>query len=449
MWQEYLYNSPAGYFLQAPRIMESYRLSLSKPEASSGQVVLTAIGLPSNTLATSAAAPAVSEVKFAPTAIGSSGEAFARKPLAYIPLSRSARHTNQPLRSRRSVSRTNAHLVSRASLLSPPLLLVFVGALRYADILGLLISQYSAVIGRHSNPAPLPLEYCEVVSLGLILYYLTPADTFKTIKSNLPLVLPKYYFIIVHLIYKIMAKIKTSAIVADIRGTLGGNVFSSNKGGNYVRRYKKPTNTNTIPQQIMRALFMALSTSWRALADASRAAWIAIAPHYPYMDSLGETKILSGQQLFMKLNQNINGYNSNYPITTFALLDMPVTPQVFPTISFASGVCNNTTSEIELTNILIDGDASVPTGFGLVFEACQVLSQGISAPQKGLFKSLLSYSPSTDFTDSVNASDLYLAYVYKYGMPHTGSGFYGNIYLVCVESGEKSVPIRAWYQVTV
>ena len=56
-----------------------------------------------------------------------------------------------------------------------------------------------------------------------------------------------------------MAKIKTSALVADIKGTVGGNVFASNKGGNYVRRYKKPINTNTIAQQEVRSIFGANS----------------------------------------------------------------------------------------------------------------------------------------------------------------------------------------------
>lgn len=196
MLNEYLFKAPSGYVLQAPRIMVSCRLSLFKPEASSGQYVLTALGLPPNTKATSAAAPAVSGVKFTPTAIGSSGTGKQLKPLAYMPLGRSSRHTNLTHRSHGQVVSPTAHLISTASLPLPALLLVVVGVLRSRDILGLLISQYFAVIGRCSNPAPLPLKYCDSLILGLILYFMTIADTFKTLKINLALVLPKYYFIL-------------------------------------------------------------------------------------------------------------------------------------------------------------------------------------------------------------------------------------------------------------
>jgi len=45
-----------------------------------------------------------------------------------------------------------------------------------------------------------------------------------------------------------MAIIKFSAIVSDARGKIGGNVFSRNKGGSYIRSYVKPINPST-PKQ--------------------------------------------------------------------------------------------------------------------------------------------------------------------------------------------------------
>lgn len=244
-----------------------------------------------------------------------------------------------------------------------------------------------------------------------------------------------------------MAIIKTSAIISEIRGTLGGNVFSSNKGGNYVRRYKKPTNRNTIAQQVMRTLFMTLSSLWRSLSYSQRAAWTTIATHYSYMNKLGESKILSGQQLYMKLNQQIQTYNQFGTITTFPLLETPAEPQTFPTMSIEDGECDIIAGQISLNNVLIDTLPEVPAGFGLVGEATQSLSRGIDAPQKGLFKAICSFEPTADLTDSAFAQNFYTRYNAIFGRPTVGSCFYVNIYLVSETSGEKSTVIRALYEV--
>lgn len=244
-----------------------------------------------------------------------------------------------------------------------------------------------------------------------------------------------------------MAIIKTSAIVADIRGTLGGNVFSANKGGNYVRRYKKPINRNTIAQQTMRNLFMTLSAMWRNLEDSQRAAWNAIATHFPYMDSLGSSKVLSGQQLYMKLNQQIQGYNAGGTTVPFSLLNDPSGPQSFPTQVITEGQFDFSLASLGLNYMSFDDVQAVPVGFGLVIEATQVLSPGITAPQKGLFKQLISWCPETDCTDSANGIDTGSAYTSVFGLPPIGSQFFVQISLVSLVSGEKSVPSRAIYKV--
>ena len=242
-----------------------------------------------------------------------------------------------------------------------------------------------------------------------------------------------------------MVIIKTSALVADIRGIVGGNVFSSNKGGNYTRRYKKPINRNTTAQQTMRNLFMTLSAGWRNLEDSEREAWNTIAPHYPYMDSLGQSKVLSGQQLYMKLNQQIQGYNAAGSTLPFALLTTPAEPQPFPTQVITQGQFDFSTTSLLLNNMLFDDLEAVPAGFGLIIEATQVLSYGITAPQKGLFKNIISWEPGTDVTDAGNATDTGGAYTAVFGLPAVGSMFYVQISLISQVSGEKSVASRARY----
>lgn len=99
-----------------------------------------------------------------------------------------------------------------------------------------------------------------------------------------------------------MALIKTSALVSAISGKVGGNIFSNNKGGAYVRSFSKPTNPNTSRQAAVRAAFGALSSNFRALPAAQKANWNSVASNYPYSNKLGETKILTGAQLYVKAN---------------------------------------------------------------------------------------------------------------------------------------------------
>ena len=55
-----------------------------------------------------------------------------------------------------------------------------------------------------------------------------------------------------------MAKIKFGMMMTDARGKLGGQVFSKNKGGAYVRTKVTPSNPQTIAQTTRRALFAAI-----------------------------------------------------------------------------------------------------------------------------------------------------------------------------------------------
>lgn len=102
-----------------------------------------------------------------------------------------------------------------------------------------------------------------------------------------------------------MALIKLTAIVDNISGKLNGTVFARNKGGHYMRSKSNPTNPKSIFQMAVRGDFGAMAGAWRQLPQAIRNAWDAAAPDFPYQNRLGDTKILSGFSLFMKLNQNL------------------------------------------------------------------------------------------------------------------------------------------------
>jgi hypothetical protein len=238
-----------------------------------------------------------------------------------------------------------------------------------------------------------------------------------------------YSFIFIHLLHLIikkMAKIKTSALIADIKGTVGGNVFASNKGGNYVRRGKKPTNANTDKQRNVRGAFGTQSGLWRTLTDIQRRTWIEGAVNFPYTDALGETKVYSGQQLFNKLNNNLIQYGA----TT---LDECPTPQSFPLLNFGT-VTNQVAGDTLTVEVTFGDEVAVPAGFVLSFSATAPLSAGISSPARQRFKNIAVLPDAT----STDPYDLMGDYSANFGGLLINSTIYIGIMLVNTISGEAS-----------
>ena len=226
-----------------------------------------------------------------------------------------------------------------------------------------------------------------------------------------------------------MAKIKTSALVADIKGTVGGNVFAANKGGNYVRRYKKPTNANTAKQQAVRDLFGAMTGLWRGLTEIQRNSWNEGAVNFPYQDTLGETRIYSGQQLFNKLNNNL--VQAGLPTLTTC----PI-PQSFPSIQI-DGIVNTVTTNVLTIDLLFDGDDEVPADYNLIVQATTSLSSGVSAPQQGLFKKLDSWASGV----STSALDIVSSYNAEFGALILNDTIFVQVFIVNEISGEVSARI--------
>lgn len=70
-----------------------------------------------------------------------------------------------------------------------------------------------------------------------------------------------------------MANIRTGSIVSDIRGKVGTEIYSRNRGGAYVKAYAAPTNPNSPNQQVRRGYLAAAITGWTNLSTQDRNAW--------------------------------------------------------------------------------------------------------------------------------------------------------------------------------
>ena len=95
----------------------------------------------------------------------------------------------------------------------------------------------------------------------------------------------------------------TPAMAGAMSGSLGGITASRNRGGQYFRRRAVPVNPDSDLQVDRRATFASLISAWNnILSEPQRQSWRLWAANTPRTDSLGQTKILTGQNAFVGYN---------------------------------------------------------------------------------------------------------------------------------------------------
>ena len=103
-----------------------------------------------------------------------------------------------------------------------------------------------------------------------------------------------------------MALIKFGGGILEMRGSIGGNVFSRNRYGSYVRQRTTPVNPNSARQQAVRNYLTSLVEHWRAtLTQNQRDAWAVYADAISVANSLGEQIKLSGYNHYIRSNSAI------------------------------------------------------------------------------------------------------------------------------------------------
>lgn len=102
-----------------------------------------------------------------------------------------------------------------------------------------------------------------------------------------------------------MALFTPGPIAGAISGSMGGTVFSHNRGGAYIRRRAIPTNPKTIYQDFIRAIVAGASMQWQNRTDVQKAAWSTWAATNPITNALGASVTLSGHQAYVQLNTRL------------------------------------------------------------------------------------------------------------------------------------------------
>lgn len=100
-----------------------------------------------------------------------------------------------------------------------------------------------------------------------------------------------------------MALVKLGGLVAEIRGSIGGTVFARNRGGAYIRNRSIPLNPQSVRQVEVRSLLSDFSQRWAVvLTQAQRDAWDLYADNVPLVNALGESRNVSGINMFVRSN---------------------------------------------------------------------------------------------------------------------------------------------------
>ena len=225
---------------------------------------------------------------------------------------------------------------------------------------------------------------------------------------------------------KDMAKILTTAIVADIRNKLNGSVFSKNRYGSYVRTKVTPVNPQSTAQMAVRSNLSALSASWRALTEAQRKGWIDSAVNFPTTDIFGNSKILSGNALYVGLNTNLISVGAS------GIDDAPA-PQGFPplTIDIVTATAGTQALSISFSPTPVDAN------FAILLQAT-----GNVGPGKSFVKNLyrvIATIPSAGSSPFNALAD----FTAVHGALVEGQKIFVRASLVSLLSGQKGLPSQA------
>lgn len=208
-----------------------------------------------------------------------------------------------------------------------------------------------------------------------------------------------------------MAKIKFGAMMVDASGKLGGQVFSKNRGGAYIRTKATPLNPQTTAQMTIRGIFASISSTWSALLESQRATFNNFVSDYARTDIFGDLRNPSGKNLYQRLNQNL-------AISAQAGINVCVSPSEVPFANLA-----NALGDVSNAEFLIGTNGNT-TGSKVVIWATAPLSQGTR-----FVKNKLRQIQVADGGNSTT-TDIWTSYVAKFGTPSAGANIFVGVRVI-------------------
>lgn len=104
-------------------------------------------------------------------------------------------------------------------------------------------------------------------------------------------------------------------LTSDARGKLGGVVLTKARNGTNLKSHSVPVNTRSIAQQRNRSTIAQSNSQWRKLTQANQTTWKLLAAQYVYLNSLSQTYVPTGQQLYAQAFYNATQCGGTVPAT--------------------------------------------------------------------------------------------------------------------------------------
>lgn len=164
-----------------------------------------------------------------------------------------------------------------------------------------------------------------------------------------------------------MARI-LSSLIGDLRGSIGGQTYSRNKAGAFIRQRVKPVNPQTPRQQNARYRFGNMSILFQSLTTAQKNCWEDFAKTHFNPLKGNNTGIYSAGNAFVALRQSASQGNeyrgtptawiggTTVNVTTYPYNE--VTSPPFGPSSATIKTIEDTVQQITVDNIFIGGDGT-------------------------------------------------------------------------------------------
>jgi len=93
-----------------------------------------------------------------------------------------------------------------------------------------------------------------------------------------------------------------SSLLASVSGSVGGTVYSRNRGGAYTRNRTIPTYSQSPTQGFILAINVGLNGDWDGLGLQNQSRWTDWASSHPVVNRLGDERRQTGREAFLHLN---------------------------------------------------------------------------------------------------------------------------------------------------
>lgn len=194
-----------------------------------------------------------------------------------------------------------------------------------------------------------------------------------------------------------MAIFTPGPTVAAVSGSIGGTVFSRNKGGAYIRNRAIPLTVTSEKALKYKSCLTVISQYWQSVTAANRKAWEIYAQQNTVVNALGQSKALTAANHFVRLNTRLTISGDTL------ILVPPVTgpPLGVTATSFVVDLKAGEGAE------LVFADTPLAAGMKLWIRGCKVSSAAINNVENLLTEILITAAAATspvDLTASIVAA---------------------------------------------